>query len=173
MSNDKKFERWDYSASRVPEYAPNGHALCRQCGKETPSKYRVFCSMACSKAFPHRSPGHMRKLVFERDKGVCSKCGVDTVWLASYFHSTVAGRSVWLSRLWLRCYHVPERVSRVRRSVNWWDADHITPVVEGGGGHSGLDNLRTLCIPCHQQETRELNRRRRERSEAKRRAVRG
>jgi 5-methylcytosine-specific restriction enzyme A len=36
-----------------------------------------------------------------------------------------------------------------------WEADHILPVIEGGG-HCGLDNLRTLCVPCHRQVTREL-----------------
>jgi hypothetical protein len=29
-----------------------------------------------------------------------------------------------------------------------WDADHIL-AVKDGGGMCGLDNMRTLCIPCH------------------------
>jgi len=40
-----------------------------------------------------------------------------------------------------------------------WQADHITPVVEGGGG-CGLDNLRTLCTRCHHAETSALAKRR-------------
>ena len=36
-----------------------------------------------------------------------------------------------------------------------WDADHILPVAEGGG-QCDLDNLRTLCLPCHREATREL-----------------
>lgn len=36
-----------------------------------------------------------------------------------------------------------------------WEVDHIVPVVEGGG-ECGMDNLRTLCVPCHRQVTREL-----------------
>lgn len=36
-----------------------------------------------------------------------------------------------------------------------WEADHIIPVSEGGGG-CGLDNLRTLCGDCHKQETKLL-----------------
>jgi 5-methylcytosine-specific restriction enzyme A len=36
-----------------------------------------------------------------------------------------------------------------------WEADHIVPVAEGGGECS-LDNMRTLCIPCHQTETKKL-----------------
>jgi len=42
-----------------------------------------------------------------------------------------------------------------------WEADHIKPVVEGGG-QCGLDNLRTLCIRCHKRATAELARRRAE-----------
>jgi len=33
-----------------------------------------------------------------------------------------------------------------------WDADHITPV-EHGGGSCDLDNLQTLCHPCHKRKT--------------------
>ena len=31
---------------------------------------------------------------------------------------------------------------------NAWHADHIRPVYKGGG-LCDLDNLRTLCLPCH------------------------
>ena len=34
-------------------------------------------------------------------------------------------------------------------------ADHIKAVAEGGGDAS-LDNLRTLCTPCHQHQTERL-----------------
>lgn len=40
-----------------------------------------------------------------------------------------------------------------------WDADHIVPVVEGGG-LCGLENYRTLCHPCHKSETKALAARR-------------
>jgi len=39
-----------------------------------------------------------------------------------------------------------------------WDADHILPVVEGGGG-CDLDNIRTLCLICHRKVTVELRER--------------
>lgn len=33
-----------------------------------------------------------------------------------------------------------------------WHADHIVPVHKGGGG-CDIDNLQTLCIPCHKDKT--------------------
>lgn len=41
-----------------------------------------------------------------------------------------------------------------KRSTGW-DADHIIPVAEGGL-KLGIDNLRTLCQPCHKGETAKL-----------------
>ncbi len=45
------------------------------------------------------------------------------------------------------------RSPQARRSL--WDADHIVPVAEGGG-QCDLDNLRTLCLPCHREQTAAL-----------------
>ncbi|MDP9194407.1 MAG: HNH endonuclease [Acidobacteriota bacterium] len=49
-----------------------------------------------------------------------------------------------------------------KRRKSWWEADHRTPVVEGGD--SSLENMRTLCIPCHRAATRELAAKRRSQS---------
>lgn len=38
---------------------------------------------------------------------------------------------------------------------DFWQADHIFAVAEGGGS-TGLDNFRTLCTPCHSAETEKL-----------------
>ena len=43
-----------------------------------------------------------------------------------------------------------------------WEADHIVPVVEGGGC-VGLDGYRTLCWKCHARETAALARKRAQR----------
>lgn len=45
-----------------------------------------------------------------------------------------------------------------KRRKSWWEADHITAVVEGGD--SNLENVRTLCIPCHRAVTAALRARR-------------
>ena len=39
-----------------------------------------------------------------------------------------------------------------RKSETLWDCDHVEAVQEGGGA-CGLDNLQTLCVPCHQLKT--------------------
>jgi hypothetical protein len=39
-----------------------------------------------------------------------------------------------------------------------WDADHVLPVVEGGG-ECGLANMRTLCLKCHRTVTADLRKR--------------
>ena len=41
------------------------------------------------------------------------------------------------------------------RDASWWEADHIVPVVEGGGG-CGPEGYRTLCLRCHRIETARL-----------------
>lgn len=35
----------------------------------------------------------------------------------------------------------------------FWQVDHVTAVFQGGG-ECHLDNLRTLCTPCHREVTR-------------------
>ena len=40
--------------------------------------------------------------------------------------------------------------------LQFWEADHINAVSEGGG-ECGLDNYRTLCVPCHKKVTKDLN----------------
>jgi 5-methylcytosine-specific restriction enzyme A len=55
-----------------------------------------------------------------------------------------------------------------------WEADHILPVVEGGG-ECDLSNLRTLCLRCHRMATlglrlRRLEERQKSREQARREA---
>ena len=139
---------------------PHGRALCRACGVEVPSRRRTFCSGSCADDWSVRNnPGLMRKRVFQRDKGVCAICGVDTsvlgMVLAAEWDRVKMARTA------------PERRERqaFRQRYRWffsrsryWDADHIKPVSEGGGECS-LENMRTLCVPCHQEVTRELAKR--------------
>ncbi|MGE5646646.1 MAG: HNH endonuclease [Acidobacteriota bacterium] len=130
---------------------PNGRNLCRWCNLEVPKGRVTFCSDFCVHEWRLRTdPGYLRECVFERDRGVCAGCGIDTV--AEFAH---------MRRL--------RGAARLARYLSWglrpgsrkslWDADHIVPVVEGGG-ECDLANLRTLCLRCHKKETAALRARR-------------
>lgn len=120
---------------------------------------------------PKTNPS-LRRRVFERDRGICALCGVDSAVLGAV-----------LAREWRRVKlaHTPrqrEERAGFRRRYRWyfrrtsyWDADHIIPVVEGG--ECTLENMRTLCVPCHQQVTKDLARRRASRRRQERRGQQG
>jgi 5-methylcytosine-specific restriction protein A len=65
--------------------------------------------------------------------------------------------------LQVRCRAVGLPESHWNLARRLWEIDHIVPVVEGGGS-CGLENLRTLCVVCHRQETRKLAKRRSKRN---------
>lgn len=136
---------------------PNGLPLCRWCDLEILARRRrTFCSDYC--VHQHRlrtDPGYLRDQVFARDRGVCAVCQADTVAIyAALKRSRGAAREAGLSIYGMKTIHA-------RRSL--WDADHILPVAEGGG-QCDLDNLRTLCLPCHREATAELRLRLRRRA---------
>jgi len=128
----------------------NGRALCRWCGLEVPKGRFTFCSDWCVHEWRLRTdPGYLREQVLLRDRGICAICHTDT--RAAYGElrrSQGTHRQRLLARWGLK---------RLTRKT-LWDADHILPVVEGGG-ECDLLNLRTLCLLCHRQQTLELRRR--------------
>jgi hypothetical protein len=106
----------------------------------------------------------VRDLLFERDGGICSLCGLDTVALREAF---VRACFEMLGRP--RAYSIDHRrpkpvllpvFERLRaldldpHRHTYWDADHVVPVIEGGG-ECGLDGYRTVCVPCHKRVSRE------------------
>ena len=132
---------------------PNGRSLCRWCNLEVPKGRLTFCSNWCVEEWRLRTdPGFIREKVLQRDRGVCAECGVDC--LAAWGH---------LKRL--------RGASRLKALADWsfragsgsrktlWDADHIVPVVEGGG-ECDLANIRTLCLKCHRVVTAQLREKR-------------
>jgi 5-methylcytosine-specific restriction endonuclease McrA len=98
----------------------------------------------------------LRECVFERDGGVCALCGLNTHRLRrKILRLPFAQRMREIRAL-------QQRGVVHRRRKSWWEADHITAVVEGGD--SCLENMRTLCIPCHREVTRGLRARRLQKS---------
>lgn len=90
--------------------------------------------------------GMLRHSVFERDQGVCRKCGRATIALheaITWFAEHRLDGMVTVSSF---------RVAIGKAANRWprqlWDMDHIKPLMLGG---EPLDpkNLRTLCLECH------------------------
>ncbi len=129
---------------------PNGRRLCRWCNLEVPKRRHTFCSDWCVEQWRLRTdPGYLREKVLERDRGICAGCAVDCI--AAWLHIKRlrgAARLKALSSWGLN--------GRSRKSL--WDADHIVPVVEGGG-ECDLLNIRTLCLRCHRETTSDLRKR--------------
>lgn len=169
------------TTERFARYRFTDKGVCRWCGKPPPKGRRSWCSDACVEEFTVRAwPQKMRQKTLERDRGVCAACGRDCValeerlrrWLAS--EPPMAPGQLYRVRPEESPEHARRRLRRCRLAARlgvtdgsaWhpvvrslWEADHIVPVVEGGGG-CGLDNIRTLCRCCHKAETRALAKRR-------------
>jgi hypothetical protein len=150
-----------------------GRRLCGWCRSPLDRRSIGWCSDDCADEFWVRtSHTYVLALVHRRDIGVCSMCGLDTQKLLRIV-DRVRKRS---ERYYLGSggYREPTdadagRWERLRGELakrgygnadhgytpSLWEADHIIPVVEGGGC-CGLENYRTLCIPCHRVQTRKL-----------------
>jgi 5-methylcytosine-specific restriction endonuclease McrA len=169
-----------------------GRRLCRwsACGKRVAPPRRSWCSKECVDAYLIRSSASVAAWhVFKRDKGVCALCGIDT-------QRIMAGKEAvdGLLRGWYRSTARTDEIlaswPELAAALNWqvensfgplvkyyaprfmqhlWEADHIVPAAEGGGGMAGgLENLRTLCRICHNDETRKLRQRLSQRRRAQR-----
>jgi 5-methylcytosine-specific restriction enzyme A len=133
------------------EKGPNGRPLCRWCSLEVPERRFTFCSDWCVHEWKLRTdPGYLREKVLARDRAVCAQCGIDT---HAAFIDLKRSRGAQRLRLLARW-----GLKRLNRKT-LWDADHIVPVIEGGG-ECDLDNLRTLCLICHREATARLRERR-------------
>jgi 5-methylcytosine-specific restriction enzyme A len=129
---------------------PSGRNLCRWCELEVPKGRVTFCSDFCVEEWRLRTDvSFLREKTLARDKGICALCAVDTI--AEYFalkRSRGGHKARLLQRWGLKTLN--------RRTL--WDADHIVPVAEGGGA-CDLSNIRTLCLICHREATRQLRER--------------
>jgi 5-methylcytosine-specific restriction protein A len=134
-----------------------GMPICRWCRKELAGRRKSWCSETCKdEALIRCWPSHARFMVGQRDHGVCALCGIDTEKLRNrvrviYWKLRQRGK-----------LHQARRIERIFISNgwpglqrSWWEADHIKPVCQGGG-ECGLENYRTLCVPCHKKETAKL-----------------
>lgn len=130
--------------------------LCRcNCGQQA---RRSWASSACNReayeayALKKGFSAQIRKVVFARDRGVCRDCGMDTEKDRMDCHMANVNRLPEAERRIKRAEFIARGFPTPYRS--WWQADHINPLIEGGA--HDLENLRTLCIPCHKARTKAL-----------------
>ena len=101
----------------------------------------------------------IREQLFTLEQGKCQKCGIDAN--ALYLRIQSLQPAERLNALIHVNWYIPkgkkalDKLLQHPKEGDFWQADHIIPVAEGGGS-CGLDNLRTLCTPCHQNETERL-----------------
>jgi 5-methylcytosine-specific restriction protein A len=113
---------------------------CRWYRGEVPKGRFTFCSEACVHEWKLRTDaGYLREQVFQRDRGVCAQCGLDTEALRKDKRKLDYAARRQFEKDWGRRRHL-------------WDADHIVPVAESGG-ECDLANMRTLCLKCHRAAT--------------------
>lgn len=176
MSTKRFGDRGHVSIKRLPK-GPNGRALCRQCQQEVPKGRRSFCSDQCVTTWKLRTdPQAQARFLLERDHGVCQLCGLDCLALLEELRRLrqEERRARWssanilfegslpsdrhLEKFAAKCAEVslPLHLRNLDRRL--WEADHIVPVIEGGGD-CGPENLRTLCWACHRSETAALKKR--------------
>ena len=103
--------------------------------------------------------GRLRFRALERDGGVCAVCGCDTRKLGRALEAFVAVTD-WTGRWRFRRRVLGELRQRLGFNTEGAlaEVDHVVARHEGGGNE--LENLRTLCVPCHKQVTAGQARRR-------------
>ena len=117
----------------------------------------------------HTSPALLRQKVWDRAKSICVLCGVDCDEFEKSIRTIInrLNNREWDGDRRRRTFFDPlsieKRIERILVKHGWnrsrnhfWEMDHIVPIVEGGDPIE-MDNLRTLCVPCHKGETKQLH----------------
>ncbi|DBA70641.1 TPA: hypothetical protein ACH3X2_012024 [Trebouxia sp. C0005] len=127
----------------------------------------LFCGADCEGKFCTRSSGGaLRRALFRLERGVCTCCGLDCHALVNKVRMIERGSHKCDERRRARILTYAPTFGRhgskayldrlVKQAVegNAWHADHIVAVYQGGG-LCDLENLRTLCVICHQDVTKQ------------------
>jgi len=141
---------------------------CAWCGEQLSRAHKraksVYCNQSCAEEGRLRRGGrfaskNIRTAIFALEGGQCSLCNVDAQQI--YEQVLALQPSERLNKLLGAKWKLPRSACAVQKLLNnpkegdFWQVDHIK-AVSTGGGNCGLENLRTLCVPCHQRETEKL-----------------
>ncbi|KAI4837445.1 DNA helicase [Plasmodium brasilianum] len=131
----------------------------------------LFCAGNCRKLyFLKKSSCSIRRLIYERDKGVCNICRLDCQNLIKQIKNkkyfSVKEKIDYFIKMYPLFIENIEHLKNILQKPTdgyIWHVDHILPVFKGGG-EASFDNLQTLCTFCHKKKTKDdvKNRRKRE-----------
>jgi 5-methylcytosine-specific restriction protein A len=128
---------------------PVGEGACAWCAAELPARRRTWCSDRCGDAFwANHWWSVARSTAKRRDKYRCKRCGA-----RGPKRPTVAAhrtRAAYLKAM---------RAWREQKKVGRLEVNHIEPAAGRHGQLScvhHLNNLETLCLPCHKEHTAAL-----------------
>lgn len=76
-------------------------------------------------------------MVFDRDNGVCARCGLDCEKAKRVYWAILDSPAQWFYA----------DLINIVEGRSLWEADHINE--RANGGSDSLDNLQTLCRNCH------------------------
>jgi hypothetical protein len=132
---------------------------CRLCKKKLTGRQTSWCSKRCGIEAYHQvqlrrgNSRSARILLKRRDNEICAHCGVDCKQIKRIFDHV--GKSMlkyeWSDRS-LHPYFMVMRNFGFTPYKHSWEADHIKELRDGG--EHLLENLQTLCIPCHKRKTK-------------------
>lgn len=161
--NRRKLKARDEAARSVSKGSglavPSG-ARCSRCQKPLkPDASGGWCSSDCRQAeVEDVSQAKLRALVLERDRGVCSACGLDCLVLRAELDALRAAVDVGgyhEVKRWLARVHQLMRLGFDKHAVEsgaaLWECDHV--VEKARGGPSTLEACTTRCLPCHKAKT--------------------
>nr|XP_029144522.1 DNA annealing helicase and endonuclease ZRANB3 isoform X2 [Arachis hypogaea] len=141
--------------------------LCKLCQKQCMGKNAkapeffedLFCNLACYEEYRMRTSNRfLRQELFQIEHGVCTNCLLDCHKLVEHIKPlSLERRREYIEKV---APKVAKRKKMLEKLVNdptegnAWHADHIIPVYQGGG-ECKLENMRTLCVACHYDVTKE------------------
>lgn len=128
--------------------------ICVWCGKELTGRQIKYCSEECFDEVGIRCGVGVLYALFERDKGVCARCGCDCHRIKLALGVLQFDISRMARHRWERRGHLAAAIGLQPTELDksLWEAHHKKAVKDGGGA-CGLDNFETVCVWCHKKET--------------------